>query len=693
MSGQARRLDLNLSRLAFWVLATALAVIALVVLNDIGTRAIEARVGQNLDAVADSDRARAESSLDFGLPAKGPGSVEELLQPPAALTTGPDALSLRLEKLQVVDDGNGRIMENSRRRVEDAMIAERIVSDSHGEPTARLYVSRSMVGIDSALAARDWAIAIGLALSSVLLAVLLIFFPPWRAIRVPGILFVGGICFILFSLGSQAADISRQAATLAVADTAGHVERAIELGIPFGRLVGMLDYLNLQVASKPAIGAIEVRGPDGVTYAAGADPLGSMLADWLSRLSLSGFVNLGVEQVLGEGVKLKASVNILPILAEIGAFALVGFIFCVSGGAMLQALWPSDGQTTRAAVRSTLPLGLFFLLLFFGWGGPSALSAVSSVFQFAGIAAAFVIGLALQRRVRLFPLAIVIPAGLTGLWFDGLPLMLAAAMTCGLGFHWNEEGAKPAHLGAALLPSVCVAGIAAIGFTVDVSAAKVAIILLAALVFLIAERQPKGGNLRPPMASKLSMRTLLDNWIWICLFAMQTAGFLLLALGARQMPASLFDSSGPALYLLVTAVLYAAGGLLAGLVGAWWKVRWVLFELAVLAAALVIAHAYAGNGPIFVNTAIAAVLMGAVGRWMSQLPFTLGAGHLRSARVLASGLAAFAAAGAIAAEIALPRQAALPAILVYLVMLAPLAFTTIAGMRIRPRRMFSGSAG
>lgn len=271
--------------------------------------------------------------------------------------------------------------------------------------------------------------------------------------------------------------------------------------------------------------------------------------------------------------------------------------------------------------------------------------------------------------------------------------MLAAALTCGFCFHWNEDGAKPAHLGAALLPSVCVAGVAAIGFAVDILIAKAATALLVVLVFLVMETRPKDEAQHPPVTTALMLRIFVDNWIWICLFAMQTAGFLLLALAARQMPASLFGNSGPALYLLVAAVLYAAGGLLAGLVGTWWKVRWVLFELAVFAVALVVAYAYAGDGPVFVNTAIAAVLMGAVGRWMSQLPFTLGAGHLRSARVLASGLAAFAASGAIAAEIAFPRQAALPATLVYLVMLAPLAFTTIAGMRIRPRRIFSGSAG
>ncbi len=679
-----------MSRLAFWLAASALAAMTLLVLNDIGARAIETRVGLSLDAIADSDRARAEASLDFGLPVNGLGSAEELLQPPSTLAEGPDALSLRLEKLQTVD----RAVENSRHRIAGTMVAERAVSDSHGESIARLYVTRSMAGIDAALAERDRAITIGLSLIAALLALLLVFSPPWDAIRVPAVLFVGGVLFMLASLGWQATDISRQAAALAVADTAGHLNRALSLGIPFDNLVGMLDYLKQQVASKPAIGAIEVSGASGVTYAAGSDPLGQILAKWTSWLGLSGFVSLGVEQVLEEGVRLKASVNILPVLAEVGAFALVAFVFFVSGGAMLRAIWQGEGRSLYEAVRSTLPLGLFFLLLFFCWGGPSALSAAPPVAQFASIAVAFVLGLALQRRVRLFPLVVIVPAGGLGLWLDGLPLMAASALTCGLGFHWNEDGAKPVHLGAALLPSVCFAGITAVGFAVETLMAKGAIALLMVLVFVLAEIRPKVEASRsPPMIAGFTLRILLDNWIWLCLFAMQTAGFLLLALAARQMPALLFGNSGPALYLLVTAVLYAAGGLLAGLVGTWRRARWVLFELAVFAVALIVAQAYAAGGPVLVNTAIAAVLMGAVGRWMSQLPFTLGAGHFRGARVLASGLTAFAAAGAIAQETAIPEQAALPAILVYLMMLAPLAFTIIAGMRIRPRRIFSGSTG
>jgi hypothetical protein len=702
MGSEARRIDFALSRLAFLLLAGALAAMSLLVLNDVGTRAIEARIGQSLDAIADSDRASAEASLDFGLPISGPGGVEELLQPPPALAQGPDALSLRLERLQAVDQGDNPVVESSRYRLAGVMIAERPVSDSHGESIARLRVSRSMAGVDNALALRNQAIAGIFLVPVMLLAILLVFSSPWHAIRMPASVFVLGVLALLFSFGWQALDISRQAAALAVADTAGHLNRALALGIPFEKLVGMLDYLKQQVASKPAIGALEVSDASGVAYAAGADPVGSTLAAWLSGLKLSGFAHLAVEQGLESGVRLRASVNIQPILIEVAALATVALVFFVSGGALLRALWPGEARSPGEAARATLPLGLFFLLLFFCWGAPAALSAVSPLLQFAGIAVAFAIGLTLQGRLgRLAPfiVAIAVLAGLLGFWIDGLALMAAAALACGLGFHWSEDSAKPVHIAAALLPSVCLAGAGAIGLAAEPLVAKGVVALLMILIVALPGIHARAWGSRMPQAAVgFAARTLLGNWIWgnwiwSCLFTMQVAGFVLLALAARQMPLFLFGNAGAALYFLATAVLYATGGLFAGLIGTWRKARWILYELAVLAIVLITAETYAGDGPVLVNTAIAALLMGAVGRWTSQLPFTMGAGQLRGARVLALELLALAVAGAIAAEITILRQAALPATLVYLVMLAPLAFATIAGLSVRPRRMFSRSAG
>ncbi|WP_105403578.1 hypothetical protein [Neorhizobium sp. T7_12] len=702
MGSEAGRIDLALSRLAFLLLAGALAAMSLLVLNAVGTRAIEARIGQSLDAIAESDRANAEASLDFGLPVNGPGGVEELLQPPPALAQGPDALSLRLERLQAVDPGDNPVVESSRYRLAGVMIAERPVSDSHGESIARLRVSRSMAGFDNALALRNQAIVGVLLVPVVLLAILLMFSSPWRAIGMPASVFVLGLLALLLSFGWQALDISRQAAALAVADTAGHLNRALALGIPFEKLVGMLDYLKQQVASKPAIGALEVSDASGVAYAVGADPVGSTLAAWLSGLKLSGFAHLAVEQGLEGGVRLRASVNIQPILTEVAALAMVALVFLVSGGALLRALWSGDARSPGEAARATLPLGLFFLLLFICWGAPSALSAAPPFLQFTGIAVAFAIGLGLQGRLgRLGPLvaAIVVLAGFLGFWVDGLALMAAAALACGLGFQWNEDTAKPVQLAAALLASVCLAGAGAIGLATEPLVAKGGVALFMILILVLAAAQAwVAGSRQPQAAPEFAARALIGNWIWgnwiwICLFIMQVAGFVLLALAARQMPAFLFGNAGAALYFLETAVLYAAGGLFASLVGTWRKARWVLYELAVLAIVLITAETYAGDGLVFANTAIAAFLMGAVGRWTSQLPFTMGAGHLRGARIFASELLALAVAGAIAAEIVVLRQAALPATLVYLVMLAPLAFATIAGLSVRPRRMFSRSAG
>lgn len=690
---RTRRIDIALSRLAFLLFAGALATTSLLLINHIGTQALEARVGRNLDVIADADRAAAEASLDFGLPANGPGGVEELLQPPRVLSEGPDALSLRLEKLQTADRDRDAPTDTRYRR-NGTMIAERAVSDSHGESTARLVVSRSMAGFDAANESRERSILTMLAVTITLLAGFLAFMPPWRAMRLPAGLFGAGVLALLLGFGSQAIDISRQGAALAVADTAGELSRATALGIPFDKLVGMLDYLKQQVASKPAIGAIEVRDATGVAYAASADVVGSVLADGLQDLGLSAIVDLAVEQRLESGISLEASVNFQPILSEIAILALVALVFIVSGGAMLRALWPDEARPLIGTAGATLPASLLFLLLFVCWNTSSGLSGVAPWRQFVTIAAAFAIGLAVPRGLAIFAIAFALVAGIAGFLIDGIYLLAAAAVICAGGFRRMDELPKPINLAAGLLPAICVAGAGAVGHAVEPMPMRaiISVFIGFIVVFSLLKDRVAGSSLSSVTVGLMS-GAWLGNWLMACVFIMQLAGFLLVGLAARQMPEAIDGGSGSAFYFLLTALLYAIGGLAANMIDIGRRTRWVLYELAVLTVVLLIARAYAGGGPVLVDTAIAAFFMGVVGHWTPQLNLAMGGRQLPAKGVLACEFIAFALAGAVATEITFPDQAALPATIVYLVMLAPLAFVTIAGMSVRPRRMFTRSAG
>ncbi|MNL41840.1 hypothetical protein D3C87_1642660 [compost metagenome] len=112
-----------------------------------------------------------------------------------------------------------------------------------------------------------------------------------------------------------------------------------------------------------------------------------------------------------------------------------------------------------------------------------------------------------------------------------------------------------------------------------------------------------------------------------------------------------------------------------------------------LGVVLLTAWSHVGGGNLFVNSAVAAVLMGAIVRWTATLPFVVAPERISGALISGVAMFAFAVALATALSLTVPAGAALPAILLFLAAFSPLAFATIAGIGAQVGRIFSrGSA-
>lgn len=686
MSDESGRSQSALSRLAFFVAVVALSGLSLLALTAIGNRLLEIRLIQSLDSVADSFVDNVEASLDFGLPINGPGGVEEALQPPDGLSTGPDALTLTLDKLTSGDASKAPIPRETRLTGEHAVVAERAVLDSHGEVSAWLVLKRSTVGIDHVSELRGLVLAVCLAVFAAAIGLLLFFLKPSRILLLPAIVFLPAAMALSASFGLQSTSIARQVAVLAVADTGSDLGRAEQLGISFGNLVGMQDYLKQQVGTNPAIDRIEVKGPGGVLYNAGTETLGSSVAEMLAALPFSGFVDLTVGHVVSEEISVQATANIQPILADLSVLLLAAFVLWFCCGALLQGVWGEKVRHDRMSAGAFVAPALFFLLLFLSSLGSPGVSGIAPAMGFAALAAAFAVGLLVPARLVAPALVVGTLGAFYGLFGNGAALLLGAGLVAGTGYAATGLHLRPLHLAAALLPSI---GLLWVTYLQLMPGVPLGAILCVAFTLVLAVLAGFGRMGRPTASRFIALPVaamLGGAWMWVCLFVMQCAGFLLLAIAAGHVGADGREPSLASAYLLLGVVLYIGGNLVAGLMGRAARLRWILFEASVLAVVLLVGTAYVGNGDLALNTALAAALMGAIARWSAELPFLAARNRLSGALATAIELLGLVTALAIVGWLSAPASVALPATLTYLVMLSPLAFAMIAGIRTQPRR-------
>lgn len=677
-----------LRRVLVWIAAMVLLAAGLFALERSVERRIDERLLKSIVSIAEAYVSHAETSLDFGLPVNGPGSVEEVLQPPLSVATGPDALTVKLEKLGLSE--RGREMSGKvRRDRNEILVVERAILDSHGEASSRLVLSRSLEGVAHEATARKNWLAAGLAIFGLVFAIALAVLPLRRASLLSVVVFLPAALAVLAAFGLQSIGISRQAAVLAVAETAADIERAARLGIGFRELVGVQDYLKKQVGSNPAIDQLIVRDPEGVQFRAGIESLGAAVGVLLSAPPFSSFVDLNARQTLPSGMIVSAFVNVQPVLLDLAELAAAMLVLWVGGGALLRDLTAAGGRETGRPwpLSAAAAPALLFLLLFAPAGlvGSSVLGPGLGHLLLAGCLA---LGLCLPRRVAMPALGLAVVALAAGPWQDAALAYGGTGLLAGVVLAGTGRFVHTLHLTAAVLPAaalICahLLGIAEarflfIGVMLILAAASIA-------VFVLRGGSPGRRNLFAPQ----NPLVLPDaSWSWLCLGLIQASAFLLVVIAARHQVQHF--SAGPASYVLFAFVLHLIGYRLAGVVGfgAWG--RWLLFEASVFAAVLMIVAAHIGGWDIAFNTAAAAALTGAAARWSVNLPFV--APNPRAARRILTAVRLIALAGAIGIGTMLkaPQEAALPAAMICLLGLAPLAYAMIAGLDPDWRRRRGG---
>ncbi|MCL6707097.1 hypothetical protein M8R20_08805 [Pseudomonas sp. R2.Fl] len=672
-------------RVLFWLAAMALLTAGLFALE----RMIEQKLGDSLMksvvSMAESYVGHAEASLDYGLPVNGPGSVEEVLQPPPALASGSDALTLKLEGLGLSAAGD-RAAVDAVRIGEGALVVERAILDSHGEASSRLLLSRSTMGERDAADLRKTSLAVGLAVFGLALALMLAFLPLRRVSLLAALAFLPAAFLLLAGFGVQSVAISRQAAVLAVAETVADLGRAARLGMTFGELVGVQDYLGKQVGSNRAINRLTVKGAEGVQFQAGIESLGSTVATMLSAAPFSALIDLNVSQELANGTRVDALVNVQPILADLGELAAMVLIFWTCGGALLRGLGGSgeNGTETPPLIVAVAP-ALLFLVLFAPAGmlGPSVLTLGVNYLL---LAAGLTLGLLLPHRPAYLALGAAIGGLVVGVWLEAAFAYGGAGLLVGIVLTGLGRSVRTLHLIVALLPSVVLLG----AHLLDFGAIR-PFLLGAVLVFAAASIAvfATTGKLswRHGLGGLWSPAGLLGiSWIWVCLGLIQASVFLLVAIAARHQEQQL--QAGPMSYVLLAFILHLIGYRLAGAVDPGARGRWILLEISIIAAVLLVAGAYVAGWNVIFNTALAAVLSGAAARWSVDLPFV--APNVRAAKSVLTcvRLIALAAATGFGLTLEMPEDAALPAAMACLVALAPLAYAMLAGLdpSWRPRR-------
>lgn len=687
MSGVEGRSGTLLRRVAFWLAAMLLLSTGLFGLERLIEHELDGSLTGNVVSMAESYVGHAETSLDYGLPINGPGSVEEVLQPPLSVAFGPDALTVAFDRFGPFARGAdvGAVRKEARREGGRVLIVEQPVYDSHGEASSRLLLSRSTEGIAHAASTRqNWLVA-GLAAFGFAFALLLAFLPPRRVARLPVIAFLPAALLLLAAFGAQSVGISRQAAVLATAETAAALDRAEGLGIRFGELVGMQDYLGRQIGSNPAINWLTVRGADGTQFEAGIESLGSAVGTLLSAAPFSALVDLNISQELPNGTRIEAFVNVQPILAGLGELATMALLYWVCGAALLRGLaGGGEAEAPPASLLAALPPSMLFLVLFAPAGllGPSALASGP---QLMLLAAGLTLGLLLPRRAVNPALGVAACGLVAGPWFEAAIAYFSAGLFVGVVLTGLVRSIRTLHLLVALLPSVGLLGMDFLDFggTRLALLSAIPVLAIASVMFFVAFGKPlrrRADRLPSPVG------LLGISWAWVCLGLIQASVFLLVVIAARQQEREL--QAGPMSYVLLAFVLHLVAYRLAGAVALGVRGRWVLLELSLVVAVLFIAGAYVAGWNLLFSTALAAALSGAAARWSADLPFVAPTVRAAEAALTCVRLIALVAATGLGLTLNAPEGAALPAAIVCLIALAPLAYAMLANFDPdwRPRR-------
>ncbi|MCJ8518582.1 hypothetical protein ABID21_001459 [Pseudorhizobium tarimense] len=664
-------------RVLFWLAAMALLTASLFALERMIEQKLRGSLIKSVVSMAESYVGHAEASLDYGLPISGPGSVEEVLQPPPALAFGPDALTLKLERLGLSASGE-RATVNTVRAGEGALVVERAILDSHGEVSSRLLLSRSTAGEEDAAALRKTSLAIGIAVFGLIFALLLVFLPLRRASLLPVISFLPAAFLLLAGFGGQLVTISRQAAVLAVAETASDLERAARLGMTFGELVGVQDYLGKQIGSNRAINQLTITGIEGVQFQAGIESLGSTVATMFSAAPFSALVDLDISQKLANGTRVDALVDVQPILADLGELTAMVLVFWACGGALLRSLGASEKTETETSplVVAVAPT-LLFLVLFAPADtvGPSVLTlGVNYLLLAAGLTS----GLLLPHRPANLALGIAFGGLVVGVSLEAAFAYGGAGLLVGVALTGLGRSVRTPHLVVALLPTVVLLG----AHVLDLGAIR-PLLVGAMFVFAIASiavfAATSKRSWRHGLGGLWSPAGLLGlSWIWVCLGLIQASVFLLVAVAARHQEQQF--QAGPMSYVLLAFILHLIGYRLAGAIDPGARGRWILLEISIVAAVLLVAGIYVAGWDVVVSTALAAMLSGAAARWSVGLPFV--APNVRAAKSVLTcvRLIGLAAATGFGLTLDRPEDAALPATMTCLLALAPLAYAMLAGL-------------
>jgi hypothetical protein len=166
-------------------------------------------------------------------------------------------------------------------------------------------------------------------------------------------------------------------------------------------------------------------------------------------------------------------------------------------------------------------------------------------------------------------------------------------------------------------------------------------------------------------------------WSWISIGVIHACLLLLLIVTARR--EADITAASPLAYGLIGWMLALIGQFLAGLTTDWrLRIRWICFELSVIAAVILFAGSHMNLLSGALAGAIAAFLSGSALSWSASLPFA--APSPRAGATIAHGLQLPILAGALACGLWIdtPDQAALPAVVIALIALAPLAFAVLA---------------
>lgn len=676
-----------LSRALTWAVAVALICVGAMALDLLVDKRIEKRLEHSLRLMTESYVGHAQALLDFGLPLVGEGSIAQSLQLPPSIAIGPDALSLVLKKAGL-GEARAREISLAPQNRDGKLTVTQQVLDSHGEPVAKLSLSRSMEGLEMATRSRLLTVA-GLILVVALILGAAQFYHARSQILVATAV-IGSLLVSLVQLSflfEQSAVIFRQTATVSVTETAADFNRAAGLGIGFTDLVGVNDYLMGKLRANSALDSLSVTAPDGYVFLAKATAgrIGSTLvtsipvAAWL--------VDLDVKFALPSGVLIDAAIAVQPILTEIGGLAALLLVF-LCGTASL--LWlcadehEGEGALPSAAMVSG-PAGLLFAL--FGAGQLASGSALSQAALILLTGAALVVAFLAPRRLKVVMAALAAVLLLAAPLFDTGLLAGGLGLMSGLSLKAFGRFLSIHHLLAALLAPAAAICLAVLAVPAQWPIITGLSLVLGGLGLACLLLTPAGGETFA--RARVLMGVLGGFWSWVSISTIHACLLLLLVVTARREAEHV--AANPLAYVLFAWMLVLAGQFLAAMTTEWrLRARWIAFELSVIAAVILFAGSHMNLVNGLVSGVMAAVLAGSSLSWSATLPFAAPSPKAGATIVHALQLPLLAGMLGYGLWLDSPEEAALPAVVIALIALAPLAFAVLAAAnpswRIRRRQ-------